>query len=88
MNRLSELLPDSLMKIDDEAVLFPTAGTLSPQDTEITPRHVTRITERSQWWDVAFDTGECLEAKTIILATGAATPSFLPWSMKLSLIHI
>ena len=83
MNRLSELLPDSLMRVDGGAVLFPTAGTLRPRDPETTPRHVTRITERSQGWDVAFDTGECLGAKTIILATGAATPSFLPWSMKM-----
>ena len=82
MNRLSELLPDSLMRIDGNVVLFPTAGTLRPQDPEITPRHVTRITERGQGWDVLFEIGERMEAKTIILATGAATPNFLPWSMK------
>ena len=82
MNRLSELLPDSLMRVDGDAVLFPTAGTLRPPDPEITPRHVTSIIERGQSWEVLFDNGEGIEAKTIILATGAATPSFLPWSMK------
>ena len=82
MNRLSELLPDSLMRVDGDAVLFPTAGTLRPKI--LRSRLVTSHASPSEveGWEVLFDSGEGIEAKTIILATGAATPSFLPWSMK------
>ena len=76
MNRLTELLPDSLMRVDGDTVLFPTAGTLRPPDPEITPRHVTRITEQAQGWEVLFDSGEGIEAKTIILQPAQLPQAF------------
>jgi hypothetical protein len=82
MARLAQHLPDDLLCDQQGQLRFPTAGILRWTPADAAECDIRQIRESDTHWLVRSKDQHELTTDTLILATGAETTQFLPWSMK------